>query len=90
MEPFTFIFAVVLVVLAIILSVVSIYIILVLVEMKRALKKINGAINQTETKFNKIVASTGSLGGVISGMQIGSRLFKAFLNKASKNKNEKK
>lgn len=81
------IFSVVLVILALILSVVGIQLVLVLMEVKRTLKRVNEAIESAEMKFNAVVSPLQSLGGMASGLGAGMKVFEAFVGWLNRDKN---
>ncbi|HEX7018133.1 MAG TPA: hypothetical protein VF209_04470 [Patescibacteria group bacterium] len=73
------IFSVVLIILAIIVSVVGIQLVMVLMEVRRTLKRVNEAIETAEAKFNAVVTPLQSLGGMASGLGAGMKVFEAFV-----------
>ncbi|MGD9129442.1 MAG: hypothetical protein PVJ09_03080 [Candidatus Woesebacteria bacterium] len=88
-EILPIVFAVVLVIITIILSIVGIQIILVLIEVKRTLKKVNDTATGIENKFNQIIAPLQNLGGMASGLKTGFSLFESFVQWLNRNKSKK-
>lgn len=69
----------VVIVLAIILSVVGVQLMLVLMEVRRTLKKVNEAVDLAEMKLNAVVSPLQNLGGLASGLGAGFKVFEAFV-----------
>ncbi|PIY80544.1 MAG: hypothetical protein COY80_02155 [Candidatus Pacebacteria bacterium CG_4_10_14_0_8_um_filter_42_14] len=88
MELVPTVFAVVLVILAIVLSVVGVQMVLVLAELKRTLQKVNNAVETAETKISGLMQPLQQLGGAVSGVKTGLKVFEAFVGWINKNKNE--
>ncbi|MFZ5376393.1 MAG: hypothetical protein ACOZAN_01840 [Patescibacteria group bacterium] len=84
------VFAVVLIVLAIVLALVGFQMVIVLVELKRTLQKVNSALDQAENKINSLVAPLQNLGGLATGLQAGMHVFEAFVGWLNQKKEEKK
>jgi len=89
MEVLPIVFSVVLVILAIVLSVVGFQIIMVLIEVKRTLKKVNDTLDMAENKFNAVVQPLQNLGGMASGLNTGFKVFESFVGWLNRNKENK-
>lgn len=90
MDILPIVFSVVLLILAIVLSVVGVQMVLVLMELKRTLRRVNQSIDMVETKFASIVTPLQNLGGMASGMSTGFKVFEAFVGWLQKNKESRK
>ncbi len=77
-DSFIIIFSVSLLILTILMSVVGIYLIMVLIEARGTLKRVNSVIDEATSTVQKITATTGSLGGLMGGLATGVQVFKAF------------
>jgi uncharacterized protein YoxC len=89
MELVPTLFAVALVVLTIVLSVVGVQMVMVLLELKRTLKKVNQAIETADEKISSIVAPLQKISGVASGLGTGMKVFEAFVGWLNKDKESK-
>ena len=85
-ESLAIIFAVVLLVLTIVMSAVGIYLIIVLIEVRGILRRINNLADEASDTVYKITANTGSLGGWMGGLTMGMQIFKAFMGKLDESK----
>lgn len=88
-EILPIIFAVTITVLTVVLAIVGIQLILVLVEFKRTLRKINFTLEQAESKLNHVIRPLQNLGGIASGLQTGVKVFEGFVGWLDKNKKNK-
>lgn len=79
MEFLPVLYAVILVVLTVVLTVVGVYLILVLMEARRTLVKINTTLDVAEAKLNAITQPLQRLGGVASGLTTGMKVFETFV-----------
>lgn len=73
------IFAVALVILTIVLSVVGVQMVLVLLELKKTLQRVNQALETADSKIASIVAPLQKISGVATGIGTGMRVFEAFV-----------
>jgi uncharacterized membrane protein len=80
-ESLVIIFAVVLLILTIVMSAVGIYLIITLIEVRGTLRRVNNLVDDTLETVYKVTASTGNLGGWMSGLAMGMQVFKAFMGK---------
>ena len=80
-ESLAIIFAVVLLVLTIIMGAVGIYLIIVLVEVRGTLRRVNDLIDDANDTVYKITANAGNLGGWMGGLTMGMQIIKAFMGK---------
>lgn len=85
MEQLPLILSGVLLVLTIVLTIVGIQMILVLVELKRTLSRVNMVIDAAEDKISRIVNPLQSLGGAVTGIRTGLRVFEEFVGWLQKN-----
>lgn len=85
MEQLPLILSGVLLVLTIVLTIVGIQMILVLVELKRTLSRVNMVIDAAEDKITRIVNPLQSLGGAVTGIRTGLRVFEEFVGWLQKN-----
>jgi hypothetical protein len=90
MELVPTVFAIALAALTIVLSVVGIQMVLVLLELKRTLKKVNEALEVADEKISAIVAPLQKISGVASGLGTGMKVFEAFVGWLNKDKESKK
>ncbi|MBU0578528.1 hypothetical protein KKE34_04925 [Patescibacteria group bacterium] len=90
MELVPIIFVVALVVLTIVLSVVGVQMVLVLLELKKTLKKVNEALETADEKISAIVAPLQKISGIASGLGTGMKVFEAFVGWLNKDKEPKK
>lgn len=96
MELVPTVFAIALVILTIVLTVVGVQMVLVLLELKRTLKKVNEAIETADDKISAIVQPLQKVAGVVAGVGTGMKVFEAFVGwlqrdkEVSKKKSDKK
>ncbi len=90
MELVPTVFAIALVALTIVLSVVGVQMVLVLLELKKTLKKVNEALQTADEKISAIVAPLQKISGVASGLGTGMKVFEAFVGWLNKDKEVKK
>lgn len=88
MEALPLILTIVLILLAVILSVVGVQLFIVLLEFRRTLRKVNTAVEAAENKLISIAAPFQSLGGAVTGMRAGFKVFELFVQWLNRNKNE--
>ncbi len=84
------IFSVVLVVLAMVLTVVGVQLVTVLIEVRRTLKRFNQTLETVEAKFSSITQPLMALGGAVSGLRSGMKIFELFVSWLNRNSNESK
>jgi len=89
MELVPTVFAVALVALTIVLSVVGVQMVLVLLELKKTLKKVNDALETADAKIAAIAAPLQKISGVASGLGTGMKVFEAFVGWLNKDKEAK-
>jgi len=90
MELVPTVFAIALVALTIVLSVVGVQMVLVLLELKKTLKKVNDALETADEKITAIIAPLQKISGVASGLGTGMKVFEAFVGWLNKDKDSKK
>ncbi len=73
------IFAIVLVLLAIIVGVVGIQLLLVLIEVRKTLSRINSTIDVAETQLRALQVPISNISNTFSGLKAGYRVFESFL-----------
>lgn len=86
MEALPIILTSVLIVLAIVLTVVGVQLFLTLMEFKKTLRKVNEAVDVVETRLVSITAPFQSLGGAVTGMRTGFKVFELFVSWLNRNK----
>lgn len=72
------VFSIVLIILTVVLSIVGFQMVIVLMELRRTLKKVNDTLDQAESKVNSLIAPLQNLGGLATGLQTGMQVFEAF------------
>jgi hypothetical protein len=87
MDYLSIVFAVVLVVLSIVVSVVGVYVVMVLSEVRRTLRKVNTTLDAAESSLQLISQPFIKFGGLASGMSTGFKVFETFVSWLQKNKN---
>lgn len=88
MELLPLILTVVLILLAVVLTVVGVQLFIVLLELKRTLRRVNDTIDMAESRLVSVMAPFQSLGGAVSGMRAGFKVFELFVSWLNRNKNE--
>lgn len=83
-------FSVVLVALAVVLTVVGIQLVLVLVEARRTLKRINETLETVEAKVSSFTQPLMALGGAVTGLRSGMKVFELFVQWLNRNSNDRK
>ena len=86
MELVPTIFAIALVVLTIVLSVVGVQMMMVLLELKKTVKKINDALETADEKIAAIVSPLQKISGVASGLGTGMKVFESFVGWLNRDK----
>lgn len=86
MDILPIVFAVVLVILTVVLSVVGIQMVMVLVELRRTLRKVNLTLELVEDKVQSIVSPFQNLGGTLAGIKTGLQFFENFSSYLNKGK----
>ena len=89
MELVPTVFTIALVALTIVLSVVGVQMVLVLLELKKTLKKVNDALETADEKITAIIAPLQKISGVASGLGAGMKVFEAFVGWLNKDKEVK-
>lgn len=84
----TIVFAVTMTILTIVLAVVGVQLILVLIEFKKTLRKINLTLAEAEAKIQSIVDPLQNLGGIAHGLKTGVKVFEGFVGWLNKNKKQ--
>ncbi len=79
MEFLPVLYAVILVVLTVVLTVVGVYLVLVLMEARRTLLKVNTTLDVAEAKLNAITQPLQRLGGMATGLTTGMKVFETFV-----------
>jgi len=90
MEYLPIAFSVILIILTIILSVVGVQLVLVLIEVKKTLRKVNLVLDTAEQRLNSIVMPFQNIGGMASGLQTGFKVFEAFVGWLHRNSDSTK
>lgn len=85
MEQLPLILMGVLLALTIVLTIVGIQMILVLIELKRTLSRVNMVIDAAEEKISNIINPLQTIGGAVSGVKTGLRVFEEFISWLQKN-----
>ena len=65
-------------VLTVLLSIISVQIILILKEVKKSISRANAVMDSVDNTISKLSDPTRSIGGLISGVREGLRLFDSF------------
>jgi len=86
MDILPIVFSVIVIILTIVLSVVGVQLVLVLLEVRKTLKKLNGVLDTAEQKINAVVSPLQNLGGMASGLQTGFKVFESFVGWLHRNK----
>lgn len=86
MEFVPIVFTIALVILTIVLGVVGVQMVLVLLELKKTLKKVNDALETADEKINSIIAPLQKISGVATGLGTGMKIFEAFVGWLNKDK----
>lgn len=79
MESLSLIFTIVLLILSVVMIAVGVYTILVLLEARRTLRKLNHAIDSFESKWAGVLQPLQNLGGLASGLGSGIKVFETFV-----------
>lgn len=90
MDILPIVFSVIVIILTIVLSVVGVQLVLVLLEVRKTLKKLNGVLDTAEQKINAVVSPLQNLGGMASGLQTGFKVFESFVGWLNRNKDTSK
>jgi uncharacterized protein YoxC len=85
-----YIFATALVVLTIVLTAVGIQMVMVLMEMRKTLQKVNTTLDVAEAKIEAITMPIQKLGGMASGLATGLKVFEGFVGWINREKESKK
>lgn len=89
MEVLPIVFSVVVIVLTLILGVVGIQLVLVLLEVRKTLRKLNSVLDVAEQRINAIVTPLQNLGGMAQGLKTGMKVFEGFVGWLNRNKEER-
>ena len=73
------IFAVVLIVLGIVVGVVGVQLLLVLIEVKKTLSRINTTVDVVEAQFRSLQGPIGNISNTFSGLKAGYKIFESFV-----------
>lgn len=76
----------VLIVLSLVLTVVGVQLFMTLMEFKKTLRRVNEAVDLVENRFVSLTAPFQSLGGAVTGMRTGFKVFELFVNWLNRNK----
>jgi uncharacterized protein YoxC len=79
MESLNWLFPVVLLILTLVMIVVGVYLVLVLMEARRTLRRLNHTLDIAEARLNAVVGPLQSLGGLANGMSTGLKVFETFV-----------
>lgn len=90
MDYLTPIFAVVLVVLTTVLTVVGVQLVLVLLEVRKTLRKVNTTIDTVEAKVNAIAMPFQKLGDITTNLMSGFKIFESFVGFLNQDKSSRK
>ena len=90
MELVPGIFAATLVVLTIVLTVVGIQMLLVLLELRKTLRKVNETLDTADKKLASITAPLHNLVGIVANVGTGMKVFEAFLGWLQRHDEEKR
>ncbi len=86
MEILPYIFAGVLVVLTIVMTVVGVQLVLVLLQMKKTLTKINSGLDVAGSTLSHIITPLQQLGATAQSVQTGFKVLETFTSWLQKNK----
>lgn len=78
MDPLVIVLTVVAAILSLILIVVGVQTIMVLQEIRKTLHRFNQVADTVESAVNKAFVPLQNLGGMMSGMKMGMKMFEAF------------
>ena len=90
MDVMQIIFSVVLIVLAIVLTVVGVQLVTVLIEARRTLRRVNQSLETIEAKVSAFTQPLMALGGAVTGLRSGMKIFELFVTWLNRNNNESK
>lgn len=79
-----------LVILTIVLSVVGVQIVITLVDVRKTLTRVNGVLDDWETKLDSLTNPLKNLGGMVSGLQTGFKMFESFVGWLGQDKSDRK
>lgn len=86
MEALPLILTTVLIVLALVLTVVGVQLFMTLLEFRKTLRRVNEAVDMAESRLVSITAPFQSLGGAVTGMRTGFKVFELFVHWLNRNK----
>jgi uncharacterized protein YoxC len=90
MEVVPIIFSSILFILAVVLAVVGIQLVLVLLEVRKTLRKLNAVLDSAEQRIQAVVNPLQNLGGMASGLQTGFKVFESFVGWLHRTKDSEK
>lgn len=88
MEYLPIILTVVLVLLVVILSIVGVQMVLVLIEFRRTLRRVNMTLDTIDMTVTAVTQPLHSLGGMASGLSTGFKVFETFVTWLNRNKED--
>lgn len=89
MESVSIVFVVLLIVLTVVLCVVGVYLVLVLMEVRRTLHKVNTTLDTAESRLIAITQPLQHLGGMTTGLATGMKVFETFVTWLNRHKVER-
>ncbi len=90
MDYLPVVFIVVLVILTVVLSVVGFQLVLVLIQLRKTLERVNGTLDTVESRIELVTAPLANFGGAAAGLQTGMRMFELFVSWLNRDKEDKK
>ncbi len=88
MDYLSIIFAITMVVITIVLAVVGVYLVMVLTEARRTLRKVNDTLDVMEEKVTAFTQPLMRLGGMTTGLATGFKVFETFVSWLQRHKPE--
>ncbi len=81
------VFSVVFVFLAVVLSVVGVQMVMVLMQLRQTLQRVNAALSTAEAKVASLTEPLKQFSGTVSGIKTGLKVFETFVGWLQKDKN---
>lgn len=80
MDYLSIVYATAMVVITIVLAVVGVYVVMILMEVRHTLHKLNTTLDTVEEKVQLVSAPLQRLGGMATGMATGFKVFETFVS----------
>lgn len=89
MDSVSTVFVILLLMLTIVLCVVGVYLVMVLMEVKKTLHKVNTTLDTAEERLVALTQPFQRLGGMTSGLATGMKVFETFVTWLNRTKTER-